>query len=59
MARIIRLLVTGNSPSRIAKQLPGYTPKRYEEFKRKVDQVQDMLNMSSEEMEQLVVGETS
>jgi hypothetical protein len=48
MARIIRLLVTGNSPSRIAKQLPGYTPKRYEEFKRKVDQVQDMLNMSSE-----------
>lgn len=36
---ITTLLGKGMSPSRVAKELTGYTPKRYKEFAAKVDQV--------------------
>lgn len=38
-ALITKLHTEGNSPSVIARQLPGYTPKRYAVFKAKVDAV--------------------
>lgn len=43
-ALIVRLLITGNTPSQVAKRLPGYSPRRYKEFVRKVEVVQQMLD---------------
>lgn len=36
-------LVQGVAPSNITKQLPGFTPKRYHDFKTKVEQVKVIL----------------
>jgi len=36
-------LVQGVAPSRVAKQLPGYTPKRYQDFATKVERVKGIL----------------
>lgn len=39
-ARIATQLTLGKPPSDVAKMQPGYDPKRYKEFKARVDQVQ-------------------
>lgn len=44
-------LVQGVAPSRVTKQLPGYTPKRYSDFATKVERVKDVLaDMQVEEV---------
>lgn len=39
IAKIAGQLTSGKSPSDVAKMQPGYDPKRYKEFKARVDQV--------------------
>ena|SRR6185295_4294077 len=41
-------LVQGVAPSEVTKQLPGYTPKRYGDFKTKVEQVKAILAEQAE-----------
>lgn len=50
IVRIMVLLQKGMAPSRVAKELPGYTPKRYKEFAGKVDQVSKLIQATVEEI---------
>jgi hypothetical protein len=43
IALVTRLLVTGSTPTQVAKRLPGYSPRLYKVFKAKVDAVAAML----------------
>lgn len=51
IVRIMALLQTGMASSRVAKMLPGYTPKRYKEFAGKVDQVNKVRQSVESDME--------
>lgn len=44
VAFITAKLVTGNSPSQVAKALPGYSPRNYKTFAAKVDFVKGLLD---------------
>ena len=50
-ALIARKLAQGVTPSDVAKSLPGYSPKRYSEFKAKVVVVQEALETVDESVE--------
>ena len=58
IAQIAHLLAT-LPPSEVTKRLDGYTPRRYAEFRARVDYVRELLDRTREPREPLVASQTN